>query len=96
MIADIVMHELNEHLDREDREQQRNDAIDRELEWLRSEYPHATVGHMPVDCPTCGQRNVAGDHEFFVLRFVDSEIYCDACWDKEMLETAIEKADVDA
>lgn len=96
MNTDIVMHELNQYLDREDREQQRDEAIDRELEWLRSEYPHATVGHMPIDCPNCGQRNIAGDNEFFVLRFVDSEIYCDACWDKEMLEAAIEKVDDDA
>ena len=93
MNADIVMHDLHEYLDREDREQKRDEAIDRELEWLRSEYPMATVGHMPVDCPTCGQRNVAGDNDFFILRFVDSEIYCDACWGNEMLEVAIEKVD---
>lgn len=95
MIADIVMHDLNRHLDQQDKDDARQEAIERELEWLRGEFPMATVGHMPIDCPNCGQRNIAGDNEFFVLRFVDSEIYCDACWDKEMLEVAIEKVDDD-
>ena len=71
---DIVLHDLNRHLDKQDKEDERQEAIERELEWLRGEFPMATVGHMPIDCPNCGQRNIAGDNEFFVLRFVDSEI----------------------